>query len=78
MSDVRSQLVSTGSLVFTLVAFRGTTFTFSKNCIYGLIGRCFCWRCRGVEPEEEDDWWPRVARRHSELFRERMADEGRR
>ncbi len=36
--------------------------TFSKNCVSGLIGdMCRCWRCRGVEFDEQEPGWARVA-----------------
>lgn len=39
------------------------TVTFSAHCVSGLVGRdtCQCWRCRGVEPEEETPGWARAA-----------------
>lgn len=49
----------------------GAEVTFSMNCISGLVGRetCRCWRCRGVEPSEEEPGWERLAQLASEGFR---------
>ena len=46
-----------------LLAESTLTLTFSKDCVSGLIGRkmCRCWRCRKVEPEEQEPEWERVA-----------------
>ena len=41
----------------------GAKISFSATCRSGLVGReiCQCWRCRGVEPEDEHPKWARAA-----------------
>lgn len=53
----------------------GAKVTFSANCRSGIIGRdkCQCWRCRGVDPSDEDHWWADVAAAHSRIFSHKMA-----
>lgn len=46
----------------------GAQVTFSAHCVSGLVGReiCQCWRCRGVEPEDEHPGWAKAAELISE------------
>lgn len=38
-----------------LIDEAGLTMTFSANCRTGLVGGlCRCWRCAGVDPDDED------------------------
>lgn len=48
----------------------GARVTLSANCISGLVGQdtCRCWRCRGVEPAEEEPGWKRLAQLAGEGF----------
>lgn len=40
----------------------GAVVSFSKDCRSGLVGdMCRCWRCRAVEPDEQEPGWERVA-----------------
>lgn len=51
----------------------GATFTFSKDCVCGLVGEsvCQCWRWRGVEPEEQLPGWDKAAALITEGWRAR-------
>jgi len=59
-----------------LIDSAGGRFTFSANCVSGVIGRdqCQCWRCRGVPIEDEDSEWKDVAAGHSAEFRRKILE----
>jgi hypothetical protein len=66
--------MSTGAGTLTLgevlEAFNESGGLFSINCISGLVGEgtCRCWRCRDVDPGEEEPGWARLAELASEGF----------
>jgi len=50
-------------------------FTFSINCVSGLVGCdvCQCWRCTGVEPKDENPGWRRAAQLITEGHRAELS-----